>query len=40
MLTAISTICNVAMGLPGAIWQIVKNFFGNSLGNWWDSHYR
>ena len=40
MSTAISTICDVAMGLPGVIWQIVKNFFGNSLSDWWYSHYR
>jgi hypothetical protein len=40
MSTAISDICCLVIGLPGALWQAVRNFFGNSLGEWWYSHYR
>jgi hypothetical protein len=39
MSPAISNVYYVVIGLPGAIWRMVKNLFGNSLGKWWCSHY-
>jgi hypothetical protein len=40
MSTAMSNVCCFVIGLPGAIWRTVQNFFGNSLEKWWHSHYR
>ncbi len=39
MLTVISSVYYLAIKFPGAIGRAVKNFFGNTLGNWWYSHY-
>jgi hypothetical protein len=40
MSPVISSIYYLAIDLPGTIWRAVKNFFENSLGKWWYSHYR
>ena len=40
MLTAISNICYLVIGLPGNAWRTTKHFFESSLRSWWYSHYR
>ena len=39
MLTGISYTYYFVIDLPGATWRTLKNFFENSLRNWWYSHY-
>ena len=39
MLAGMRNVYYLVIGLPGAAWGAVKNFFGYSLGKWWYSHY-
>ena len=39
MLTGIINVYYLVIDFPGASWRTLKNFFGDSLGKWWYSHY-
>jgi hypothetical protein len=39
MSAVISNLYHLVIQLPGSVWRAMKNFVGNSLPKWWDSHY-